>query len=64
MEIEKENATRLTKQKFHAGRYYHFSPVGNYNFCSDCYKKFDRWIKKHDKINNFSDTNNSSIRDK
>lgn len=42
---------RLVKQIYGAGNYNQYYPVSNYDFCEDCYKKFNNWINKHRREN-------------
>lgn len=40
---------RLTKELYglhYRGGHY---PVKHYDFCKECYSKFDYWVKKHEK---------------
>lgn len=45
--VLEDKPIRLTKEEYGAGKYNQYSPVANYDFCKECYKKFDNWIKKH-----------------
>ena len=38
---------RLVKQIYGAGNYKQYTGVENFDFCIECYKKFENWIKKH-----------------
>ena len=42
---------RLVKQKFIEGRYAYgaYQNKHNYDFCDECYKKFNGWINKNKK---------------
>lgn len=40
---------RLVKQKYGIGKYKQYANEENYDFCKECYKKFNRWILKHEK---------------
>ena len=43
--------TRLVKQRYGFNPEYpsQYSMICNYNFCDNCYKKFQNWINKHRK---------------
>lgn len=43
----KDKPIRLTKKEYGIGRYKQYSPVANYDFCKECYRKFNNWIVKH-----------------
>ena len=45
--IAPESAIRLNKQLYNRKKYKQFTTEVNYDFCSDCYNKFERWINKH-----------------
>lgn len=48
-EIDKEEAVRLTEQLYGISHYNMFTNSGNkFDFCTQCYKKFTHWIKKHE----------------
>lgn len=38
---------RLVKQLYGASGYNQYGPVKNYDFCKNCYRKFESWVKKH-----------------
>ena len=44
---------RLVKQKYEVRGYGQYRNKKNYDFCTECYKKFNGWIHKHNKeVNN------------
>lgn len=44
-ELERFNVIRLVEQTYDDNR---FKNTGhNYDYCTDCYKIFSKWIKKH-----------------
>lgn len=47
--LTKTKPVRLVKQVYGKGNYKQYGYVNNYDFCSDCYKKFDAWINKYNK---------------
>ena len=46
--------TRLVKQRYGINPTYpsQYAMICNYNFCDNCYKKFQRWINKNRKSDN------------
>ena len=42
-----EKPIRLTEQRYSIGNYKQYAPVKNYDFCKDCFRKFNAWIIKH-----------------
>ena len=50
--IKKEHTIRLVEQKYGAGKYTQFYQTTRYDFCKDCYSKFNKWILKHKKKEN------------
>ena len=39
---------RLVKQKYgYRGTWGRYTNCANYDFCIDCYKRFNHWIRKH-----------------
>ena len=40
---------RLVHQEYEYKRYLHFVNHGNYDFCDNCFKRFMKWINKHNK---------------
>lgn len=45
--ILKDKPIRLCKQIYNAGKYKQYSPVENFDFCIECFKKFEKWIFKN-----------------
>lgn len=47
--LEEYKPIRLVKQKFYnpMGVYGQYKHICNYDFCIDCYKRFNAWIRKH-----------------
>lgn len=41
--------TRLVKQRYGVNTNYpsQYSMICNYNFCDECFKKFQNWVNKH-----------------
>lgn len=38
---------RLVRQKYGKGNYKQYANVCNYDFCINCYKRFNSWIMKN-----------------
>lgn len=49
--VDKTKAVRLTKKLYGVGRYQQFTPVDNFDFCPDCYKRIENTFKKWRKEN-------------
>ena len=49
--LEDYKPIRLVKQKYipNLRGYGGYQNKKNYDFCTDCYKKFNSWIRKHNK---------------
>lgn len=45
--LEEYKPIRLVKQKCKMGLYENYKHICNYDFCIDCYKRFNAWIRKH-----------------
>lgn len=41
---------RLVKQEYAKGRFKQYYNVKNYDFCLSCYKVFEKWLEKHNKV--------------
>ena len=48
--LEDYKPIRLVKQRYGDSGYKQYYPVNTYDFCETCYKKFDNWIRKHNRI--------------
>ena len=44
--FDRNKVIRIQKQEYGAGKYNQFYKTAHYDFCLDCYKLFDNWIKK------------------
>lgn len=49
--LEKGKAIRLTKKLYGVTRYQQYTPVDNYDFCTDCFKRIEKTFKKWRKEN-------------
>lgn len=47
--LEEYKPIRLVKQRWDTTRNVYRNRA-NYDFCIDCYKKFNNWIKKHKEV--------------
>lgn len=45
--LTKSRPIRLVKQLYGKGNYKQYAYDSKYDFCTDCYRKFDAWIYKH-----------------
>jgi len=46
-ELEEYKPIRLVKQLYGIGTYKQYANVRHYDFCKECYRKFNNWIRKH-----------------
>lgn len=46
--LEEYKPIRLVKQRYFNDRAYgQYKNMANYDFCKECYKRFNAWIRKH-----------------
>lgn len=50
--LDEYRPIRLVKQNWEFKGYGLYRNKANYDFCIDCYKKFNNWIKKHKEVEN------------
>jgi len=45
--IQRYKPTRLYKYEYQTSHYKQYSPTEHWNFCTLCYRKFEKWLEKN-----------------